>query len=117
MERVPDSLKDVQNVVVGQKGGQISKLQVAEFVSSCCSSAELAENRIYEVTTDASADYTPYDDLLKKVPAAISKVPYIFLLESILKRSLVFRKISSPGDSRKNSYRQPLISWKIKWIS
>ena len=73
--RVSDEEGSSMNVVVG-KSGQISKLQVAELVTSCLFNGGLAENKVLPVSADASAEYTPFEDLLSQTEAVITKVEF-----------------------------------------
>lgn len=77
MERPTDTYKDTHNVRLAGRdttfSGQVSRLQIAELITECCSCPDLALNKCVEVVAETTAPLVDYDELLAEVPIEVTK--------------------------------------------
>ncbi|KAI5577183.1 hypothetical protein POPTR_009G111323v4 [Populus trichocarpa] len=73
MERPTDAYKETHNLTVSEEdtlfGGQVSNLQVAEFMAFMAKNRGLSYCKVVEVIAETTAPLTPMDELLAKIPS------------------------------------------------
>ncbi|XP_010999474.1 PREDICTED: protein TIC 62, chloroplastic isoform X2 [Populus euphratica] len=73
MERPTDAYKETHNLTVSVEdtlfGGQVSNLQVAEFMAFMAKNRGLSYCKVVEVIAETTAPLTPMDKLLAKIPS------------------------------------------------
>ncbi|KAH8498360.1 hypothetical protein H0E87_017321 [Populus deltoides] len=73
MERPTDAYKETHNLTVSEEdtlfGGQVSNLQVAEFMAFMAKNRGLSYCKVVEVIAETTAPSTPMDELLAKIPS------------------------------------------------
>ncbi|XP_065856262.1 protein TIC 62, chloroplastic [Euphorbia lathyris] len=73
MERPTDAYKETHNLTLSKEdtlfGGQVSNLQIAEFMAFMAKNLELSYCKVVEVIAETTAPLTPVDKLLQKIPS------------------------------------------------
>ncbi|XP_004507400.1 protein TIC 62, chloroplastic [Cicer arietinum] len=73
MERPTDAYKETHNVTLSTEdtlfGGQVSNLQVAEFMAVMAKNRDLSYCKVVEVIAETTAPLKPMEELLAKIPS------------------------------------------------
>ncbi|PSS29398.1 Protein TIC 62 like [Actinidia chinensis var. chinensis] len=73
MERPTDAYKETHNITLSEEdtlfGGQVSNLQVAEFMAFMAKNRSLSYCKVVEVVAETTAPLTPMGELLVKIPS------------------------------------------------
>eukprot|EP00879_Flechtneria_rotunda_P001613 GHRR01001773.1.p1 GENE.GHRR01001773.1~~GHRR01001773.1.p1 ORF type:complete len:965 (+),score=490.83 GHRR01001773.1:1271-4165(+) len=77
MERPTDDYKNTHNLTLKRRdsvfGGQVSRLQVAELITTAVLNPELATNKCVELVAETSAPALDLTQLLEQIPVEITK--------------------------------------------